>query len=153
MTWHQSFRALLTASSFKGQRYSSRILALALSHPRSYMPINPSFASFLANRSRAWVLSHHPAGIPLANAEEEGYPQVSGGHDTWGEVVITTSFKMILDWFEEAYTAFVDGGDYKNPRMTIPEAVLKEIEEAKKSVGEPDWGQFGADDEDSDVTI
>jgi len=123
------------------------MVALALMQPNSITSSNPQFANFLRRRTRAWVVSDHALGTVLSTAEGDGFPDISGGADTWAETIITSAQKNILMWFEEVYQRLFpqkDGvklpaGSYSQEDLVVAEAVLKEIEEAKKATKEPMW--------------
>lgn len=122
-----------------GSELSTRIAGLALAAPGLIEAKNIDFGNFLRDKTMAWVMSHHEQNTPLSNVDGEGlpFPTRSGGEASWAEAIIPTSYPKILDWFEEIGHL---SGRYKNPRMEIPDAVTKELEEERLRRIAPAWG-------------
>lgn len=131
-----------------GSELSTRVAGLALAAPGLIEAKNIDFGNFLRDKTMAWVLSHHDLNTPLSNVDETGeglpFPTRSGGDDKFVEAIIPTSYPKILDWFEEIGRL---SGRYKNQKMEIPEAVKKELEEARLQQVAPTWG----DDDDGEA--
>jgi len=138
---------------------------------------NKDFVTLLARRGRAWGLSSHPLGTPLANAtsaqrlaelkdimrsgnndnkalDEYVYPSptVSSGVTANAEEVMEDIGVSILDWFEQVAgaddRAQITGGEgYLNVALEVSEEVLKEAEAAAARAGWDD-GAWGSNDEE-----
>ena len=138
---------------------------------------NKDFISLLARRSRAWGLSSHPLGTPLANAtsaqrlaeledimrtgnngdkalDEYIYPSptVSSGVTANAEEVMEDIGASILDWFEQVAAAddlaqATGGEGYENQPLEVSEEVLKEAQAAAARAGWDD-GAWGSNDEE-----
>jgi len=137
---------------------------------------NKDFVSLLARRSRAWGLSSHPLGTPLANAtsaerlaELKGVmrignnddkahefiypsPTVSSGVTANAEEVMEDIGASILDWFEQVAAAddlaqTTGGEGYVNETLAVSEEVLKE---AQAAAARADWddGAWGSNNEE-----
>lgn len=138
---------------------------------------NEDFVSLLARRSRAWGLSSHPLGTPLANAtsaerlaeqkviirtgdndnkalDEFVYPSptVSSGVTANAEEVMAEIGAGIMDWFEQVAAADdlaqTEGGEgYVNETLDVSEEVLKEAQATAARAGWDD-GAWGSNDEE-----
>lgn len=104
---------------------------------------NDNFLRFLAQRSRAWCLSEHELGTPLANQtpvadiktrdeneaaamqEIDLTPKVAGGEKEIDELIVAIAYRQILQWFNEVASADVAT---LAKQLTISEAVKKSLE-------------------------
>ncbi|KAG9235573.1 Arb2 domain-containing protein [Amylocarpus encephaloides] len=112
------------------QKWASRISAFA-----AVAPINDAgdirtenFKSWLANRGRAYVMSHQNSGLCLAGPEggkrspSHGCPTFSLGEAYYTELLFPKGYKVILDWLDQV--SHIPG--YVNPTIERSETCSAE---------------------------
>ncbi len=73
------------------------------------------------------------------------FPCLSGGTSEYAECVMPCAYREILDWFEAVArgSGGIEGEEYANEVLEVPEEVLKEMEEEILAV--PAWGEVPED--------
>ncbi|KAH8423336.1 uncharacterized protein LDX57_001094 [Aspergillus melleus] len=71
--------------------------------PTSSFPASSSFATFIATRCRAYVLSEEPLGLPVPGAAEHGCNCFSSGEALNVECIFPRACDAMLAWLDKTY--------------------------------------------------